>query len=196
MPRAGWAKKNEEPRCPARHAIATVLRINLGLLPSTHQNISAALQRVCRSRAGVAGAPPPSHGKLLRFIELTNVAPKCRGYLGSRRGVGVGDVSWREGETVNKATAPNQPGGAVSLGRGHRVAEPQNGTHSSHPSGPANLGPVVQALQACLPSRHPLLSLQHRHRSRLAGPGTRGLGSGPSSATSSLHDLKQTTFFF
>lgn len=90
MPRAGWAKRNEEPRCPARHAIATVLRINLGLLPSTHQNISAALQRVWRSGAGVAGAPPPCHGEPLRFIELTNVAPKRRAIWAAAGGLGWG----------------------------------------------------------------------------------------------------------
>lgn len=71
MPRAGWAKRNEEPRCPARHAIATVLRINLGLLPSTHQNISAALQRY--GAAGQAWRGPHLHAMGSRYVSLSSL---------------------------------------------------------------------------------------------------------------------------
>ena len=62
-------RAKNKPRPPAVH-------------PPEHLRM---LQRVCRSRAGTARAPPPTHGKPLHFIELTNVAPKRRGYLGSGR---------------------------------------------------------------------------------------------------------------
>ena len=94
--------------------------------------------------------------------------------------MGGGDVSWREEETVNKADrsppgkkshSPKAAQVWVRLGGGHRVAEPQNGTYSSRPSGPASLGPVVHAQGACFPAHRPDLPLQPRHRSPDWEPG-------------------------
>lgn len=172
--------------CPAYHSNSAK---NKPRPPAVHPpEHLRLLQRACRSKAGAAGAPPPSHGKLLRFAELTNVAPKRRGYLGSSgggcggRGVGGGggDVSWREEETANKADrsppgkkshSPKAAQGWVRLGGGHRVAEPQNATYSSLPSGRASLGPVVHTQGGCFPGRRPVLSLQPRHRSQDWEPG-------------------------
>ena len=93
----GWLGQKEpgaSVSCPACHSNRAK---NKPRPPAVHPpEHLRMLQRVCHSRAGTAGAPPPSHGKPLRFIELINIAPKRRCYLGSGRG-GWGGGCFLEG---------------------------------------------------------------------------------------------------
>lgn len=182
-PRAGGAEGNEEPQRPAWHPIATELRIDLGLLPSTPQSMSPSFRAYA---ARQSPREPHLHPKGSRHVSLSsltfllNVEAIWGCFLeeGGKREQSKQTSSWTRCRSPKPARAAVSPA----------VSQPRIASTASRPSGPDSLCPptpsVVDARRACSRNRSPPLPVWHRHCRRLTGLGTRGLGSCPSSATS------------